>query len=493
MTFLRNIVKAHATLSGFCHVLQQVNPDMATGDLVPLAGPSGAGKSMLTSISGRDDHEREGEHHLGGQSAHRVGGREQATLRKRYVGFVVQQLALFLSLAGWANVRAADWPQWRGPARNGTSPETGWSHTWPGDEPRLAWKAEVGKGLSSIAVSGGAAYTLGNQGGSNVVWCLDASDGRVRWTYRYPEALMDWQFEGGPCSTPLVAEGRVYAAGRSSAVHCLDAVTGQLVWQANLKTLTGLKPGNWGLNSSPLKVGARVILNFGTAGIALDPADGRQLWLTGPDENTYTSPVPGQWAGRDVLFVAGSERLALVDTADGLIRWSRPFHVSFKAGDPVRTPGGVFFPSVESGGAFVRLPDGGEPEVAWTQAGLGAITGTPVLVGRHLYGVLGSNNGKGALTCFEPETGKVSWSQSGFGWGSLLAAGERLLVLSEKGEVSVVRASPDKFEVLGQFQALGGKCWSAPAFSDGRLFVRNAQGRLVSYDLNPVRRNPAAK
>lgn len=414
-TSLRGIGKALAACPGFCPVLQQVSPDKAAGDLVPWVGPCGAGRSPRPSMPGLHDHHRAGEHRLAGQPVCQVVGRGRAALRKGHVGLRFRQLALAVCLAGWATVWAADWPQWRGPARDGTSPETGWSHAWPGGEPRLAWKGEVGKGLSSVAVSGGAAYTLGNQGGTNVVWCLDASDGRVRWTYRYPEALMDWQFEGGPCSTPLVEEGRVYAVGRSSVVHCLDAATGKLVWQANLRTLTGLKPGNWGLNSSPLRVGARLILNFGTAGIALDPADGRQLWLTGPDENTYTSPIPGQWAGRDVLFVAASERLAVVDTADGQIRWSRPFHVSFKAGDPVRTPGGVFFPSVESGGVFVRLPKGGEPEVAWTQAGLGAITGTPVLVGRHLYGVLGSNNGKGALTCLEPETGKVSWSRSEIG------------------------------------------------------------------------------
>jgi outer membrane protein assembly factor BamB len=400
-------------------------------------------------------------------------------------------LALFLGLAGGAKAWASDWPQWRGPERNGTSPEDGWSHSWPGGEPPLAWKSDIGKGLSSIAVAGGAAYTLGNRDGSNVVWCLDAAEGRVRWTYRYPEALMDWQFEGGPCSTPLVSGGRVYAVGRSATVHCLDAGTGRLVWESNLRTLTGLKPGNWGLNGSPLLARSNLILNFGTAGIALDPLDGSQRWLTGPEDNTYTSPIPGRWKGRDVLFVAGSERLAIVDPVDGQIRWSRPFHVGFKAGDPVRTAGGVFFPSVESGGAYVRLPENGEPELAWTQASLGAITGTPVRVGRHLFGVLGSNNGKGALTCFEPETGKVLWSRSGFGWGSLLAAGDRLLVLSEKGEVSVVRASPEKAVVLGRFQALGGKCWSAPAFSEGRLFLRNAQGRLVAYDLDAARRAAA--
>lgn len=301
---------------------------------------------------------------------------------------------------------AADWPQWRGPGRNGTTPDIEWSHDWPGGEPRVAWKAEVGAGLSSVVVAEGAAYTLGNRGGSNTLWCFGAATGETRWRFDYGEALMDWQFEGGPCSTPLVAGQKVFAVGRSGAVHCLDAKTGRLLWLANLKALTGLKPGNWGVNGSPLLSGRRLVLNYGTAGIALDPETGAQLWLTGREENAYTSPVSARTQGREVLCVAANEALTTVDPVEGRILWNKKFHVGFKAGDPVLAPGGVFFSSVESGGVFVTLPETGEPKHVWSNRRLGTVTGTPVLVGGLFFGVCGGADGKGALTCLNPPPAK---------------------------------------------------------------------------------------
>ena len=383
-------------------------------------------------------------------------------------------------------LQAADWPQWRGATRDGISTESDWSHTWPGGEPRLAWSAQIGKGLATVVTASGAVFAYGHQAGSNVVTCLDAGDGSVRWRSAAKEELMDWQFEGGPCSTPLHADGRLFVAARSGRVQCLDAATGGILWERNLPETTGIKIRNWGLNGSPLLSDGRLILNYGTAGIALDPSDGSLLWKSGDEENTYTSPVPGIAGGREVLFVAGSERLALVDPDSGSIRWQRPFHVSFKAGDPVRTPTGVLFTSLEAGGFFLRLPSKGEPDKGWSSGSLGAVTGTPVLVGGYLYGIFGPNGQKGSLTCLEPDTGRVLWSRKGYGWGSLLAAGDRLITLTDKGEVTILRASPKKAEVLASFQALGGKCWSAPVFTDGRLFIRNAQGRLAAFDLRPA-------
>jgi outer membrane protein assembly factor BamB len=383
-------------------------------------------------------------------------------------------------------LQAADWPQWRGATRDGISAETDWSHAWPGGEPPLAWSAQIGKGLATAVAASGAVFAYGHQDGSNVVTCLGASDGAVRWRSAAKEELMDWQFEGGPCSTPLHADGRLFVAARSGRVQCLDAATGGILWERNLPETSGIKIRNWGLNGSPLLSGGRLILNYGTAGIALDPGDGSLLWKSGDEENTYTSPVAGTAGGREVLFVAGSERLALVDPVSGGIRWQRPFHVSFKAGDPVRTPTGVLFTSLEAGGFFLRLPSQGDPEKGWSSGSLGAVTGTPVLVGGFLYGIFGPNGQKGSLTCLEPDTGRVLWSRKGYGWGSLLAAGDRLITMTDKGEVAVLRASSKKAEVLASFQALGGKCWSAPVLADGRLFIRNAQGRLAAFDLRPA-------
>ncbi len=383
-------------------------------------------------------------------------------------------------------LKAADWPQWRGPNRDGTTSETSWSHQWKG-EPKLAWKASVGIGFASIAVAGGSAYTQGHVGGSNVLRCLNADTGIQQWSFAHPESLMANQFEGGPNSTPLVAGGRVFFASRKGLVHCLDARSGAVVWTQSLTEATGLKPRNWGLNSSPLIAAGKLLLNWGTAGVALDPADGRLVWLTGKDEWSYTSLVPGDWNQQKVLFVAAADQLAAVNLSDGMIRWSEPFHVGLKGSDPVRVGDGVFFGANETGGTYIRF-DGEKPTVVWNKPNLGTFTGGAVLVNGLLYGILSNKNEKGELSCLEPATGNVRWSLGGYGWGSLLAAGDRLLALSVRGELSVVKASPAKAEVMARAQILGGKCWTMPALADGRLYARNGKGELVCLDLRPSNR-----
>ena len=381
---------------------------------------------------------------------------------------------------------AADWPQWRGPNRDGTTAETSWSHQWKG-EPKRAWQASVGVGFPSMAVARGRVYTQGHLGGSNVLWSLNADTGAVLWRFAHPENLMANQFEGGPTSTPLVADGKVFFASRKGLVHCLDANSGEVIWAKALTEATGLKSRNWGLNSSPLLADGKLLLNWGTAGVALDPADGRLVWLSGRDEWSYTSLVSGEWNKEKVLFVSAAGQLAAVNLSDGKIRWSEPFHVGFKGSDPVRVGDNVFFGANETGGAFVRF-DGEKPTVMWNQPRLGTFTGGAVLVDGFLYAILSNKNDKGELSCVDPATGNVRWSQGGYGWGSLLAAGDRLLALSVRGELSVLKASPAKAEVLARAQILGGKCWTMPALADGRLYARNGKGDLVCLDLRSPNR-----
>ena len=386
-------------------------------------------------------------------------------------------------LLGCSRPLAEDWPQWRGPNRDGTTVETAWSHLWRG-EPKRVWKAAVGVGFSSIAVANGLVYTQGQTGSSNVLWCLDAESGAVRWQHGHPENIQAHQFEGGPTSTPLVADGKVYVASRSGLVQCLDAGSGGLIWKQSLKELTGLKARNWGLNSSPLLAEGKLLFNWGTAGVALNPKGGQLVWLTGNEECSYTSLVPGSWHNQPVVFVAAPNQLAAVGLSDGKIGWSKEFHSGFKASDPVLIGDKVFFGANETGGILLGFGEGA-PRVIWENPNLGTFTGGATVVDGFLYGILSNKNDKGELACVDPKTGEVRWRQTGYGWGSLLAAGDRLLALSVKGELSVVRASPAKLEVLARAQILGGKCWTTPSLANGRLYARNGRGDLVCFDLRP--------
>src|SRR5262245_20097500 len=162
-------------------------------------------------------------------------------------------LILFpLSFAiGWGcRVSAEDWPQWRGPHRNGISSER--IHTdWPADGPKILWSAGVGTGFSSVAVSQGRAYTMGNSSNIDTIWCLDALRGKELWKHSYPAQLSPQWYEGGPGATPTVDKGHVFTISKWGDVFCIDAVKGTIIWQRDLRQ-DGFKPNRWGYAGSPL-------------------------------------------------------------------------------------------------------------------------------------------------------------------------------------------------------------------------------------------------
>jgi outer membrane protein assembly factor BamB len=149
-------------------------------------------------------------------------------------------------------VQADDWPQWRGPQRNGISAETGWRDTWPGDGPPIAWKANVGLGFSSFVVAGARAFTMGHANEQDTVWCFDANNGKVLWKHSYPADLGDKFFEGGTTGTPTIVGDRVFTLSRWGDIFCFEAATGKIVWSKNIQKDTGVTVPSWGFTGAPL-------------------------------------------------------------------------------------------------------------------------------------------------------------------------------------------------------------------------------------------------
>lgn len=187
-----------------------------------------------------------------------------------------------------SHLSAADWPQWRGPSRNGVSEEKV-SAAWPAEGPRVLWRASVGTGFSSISVSQGRVYTMGNTRNEDSVWCLDAKTGQRIWQHSYFAALGPQWYEGGPGATPTVDGDRVITISKWGDVFCLDAAKGTVIWQRDLRR-DGIKTNRWGFAGSPLLWGKSVILNAGSAGIALDCDTGRILWSNGTNATGYREP-----------------------------------------------------------------------------------------------------------------------------------------------------------------------------------------------------------
>lgn len=393
-----------------------------------------------------------------------------------------------LSLLVCLSVAATDWPSWRGVNRDGITPETNWSHEWPADGPARVWKASVGTGFASMVVADGRLFTLGWTEEKDVVLCLDAATGRTNWSFSYPEALANKMYEGGPNSTPLVAGERLFTASKTGNLHCFEAATGKLLWNRNLKQDIDAKLSDWGVSGAPVLADASTLLiNYGPHGVALDPASGKVLWQSGTKKDmSFAAPVVTRLGDAPAALFIMSEALVAVDPKTGKALWKSKFGQGYRThcSDPVVNGDLVFISSGDDGGELLRV-SAKSAERVWKNKNLSTFTGTAVLIGGHLYGheTAGYKTANQQLRCVDFATGEVKWGEGGFGQGSLIAAGDRLIVLSDKGELSVVRANPARFELLARTQAIGGKCWTAPVLANGRIYVRNAKGDLACFSV----------
>ncbi len=394
-------------------------------------------------------------------------------------------LALALAAAGALPARADDWPQWRGPARNGHSAEKGWLDVWPAGGPPIAWKAEVGRGLSSFVVAKGRAFTMGNEDNTDTVFCFDAANGRALWSHKYPSDLGDKYFLGGTTGTPTVDGERLFTLGRWGDLHCFEAATGKVVWSKNVTQETGLPAPEWGFGGSPLVLGDLLLLNVGEAGLALDRATGKVAWKSAAKESGYSTPLP---FGKDGLVLFSSTKAyTAVDPKTGREAWRTPWVTQYgvNAADPIVDGERLFLSTGYNKGAALFTIGKGEPE--WRSRVLNSQMNAAVQVGGHLYGVSGDQVEKAApkaeLKCVELATGEEQWSVGGFGTGAVTVADGKLIALSELGELMVAPVSPERFRPTARAKVLDGRSWTVPVLANGRIYCRSTEGSVVCVDV----------
>lgn len=371
----------------------------------------------------------------------------------------------------------ADWPHFRGLDRTGVSKEKGVPERLPAGGPRRLWTAKTGEGYSTISVADGVAYALGNQSGTDVLTALDATNGKVKWQYRYPCAPGDY---GGPRATPAIAGGKVHWISREGMAFCLNAKDGTVAWRLALAREVRAALPSWGFASSATVVGNRVFYNVGSAGVAVDANTGRVLWSSGSGPSGYATPVPFTNAGKQALAIFAGTELVAVDPANGRRLWAFPWQTSYdvNAADPVVSGDSMFIASnYGKGGALLKL-SGGQPTVVWQTRVMRNHFNACVLVDGHLFG-----NDEGRLRCIDWRSGAERWEMRGMGKGGVIAAGDRLIVLTERGELVLASASGTSFRELGRAQILDGTCWSQPSLSNGRLFCRNHEGTVACFAL----------
>lgn len=369
----------------------------------------------------------------------------------------------------------SDWPRWRGPDNNGATPEAVKPQALA--RPKVAFRAQLGEGLSSLAISGGRLYTMGNQGGQDVVSCLDAKTGKPVWRHVYKAAAGSFF---GPRATPGVHDGRVYTLSRHGQAFALDASTGEVKWQADLVRQFGAKVGDYGITGSPLLVGDALIFNACTKGLALDRRSGEKLWASPGGTSGFASPVAVE--GAVALFTTSS--LSLLDPSTGRETAAFAWQTSFdaNAADPLCFDGRLFITSGWDKGCALLKLENGRMSSLWQNAELRSQLASPVFLDGHLYGI-DDNTPNGQLKCLDAKTGQAKWAQKG-GFGNLLLAGGLLLSIDKAGLLWAVEAAP-VYKEVARTPVLGrqAKNWLAPVLCDGLLYCRDSEGLLVVLDL----------
>lgn len=400
------------------------------------------------------------------------------------------------------NLPSAGWPQWRGPNRDGVSAETGLLKSWPEAGPKLLWQVDVlGKGMSSVAISGGRIYTLGQLKGKTQLIALSQQDGKLLWTAEIGP--------GNPNCTPTVDGKLVYSLGKEGDLVCSDAETGKEVWRKNFAgDFGGQMMSGWGYSESPLVDGDHLICTPGAADAAiaaLDRRTGTVAWKSpapadwggerGKDGAGYSSIVVSQGAGLKQYVQLTGRGMISVAADDGRVLWTynKVANGTANIPTPIVKDDYVFCSSgYGTGAALLKLTKSGNgvraDEVYFLKAAeLQNHHGGMIRIGDHIYCGHGHNNG--FPMCIDMLTGKRLWKeQRGAGTGSaaILYADGRLYFRYEDGEMALVEANPKEYKLTSQFKlaSVKGKSWPHPVIVDGKLYIRD-QESLLCYDVRP--------
>ena len=407
------------------------------------------------------------------------------------------------------------WPGLFGPDGDSVSRQGAVAMDWGEAGPAVAWRRPLGLGYSAPVVLGHRLVLFYRQGDEEVVECADADSGETCWTFRYPTAYQSpVNYSSGPYSTPLLdkaassrsgtdpapaadsaaaGQTRVYAWGAEGRLHCLGLDRGTLCWSRSLLDDYPVEPGLFPVASSPLLAGERLIVNLGAGAagagvVALDKHTGQTLWTATQDGPSCATPKAATIHGRPYVFVWTAQHLTALDPASGRVWWQIPFSANIPekihATSPLVSGDVVLASGYHLGCLCVRVLPDEQYEELWR--------GGPSVLDSHYNNlicqagcVFGFGTVGGGLRCVDVADGRLRWTwKSRLRNAASIAAGDQLILFDERGRLASVRVTPEGCEPIAVMQRglLAGRCFSAPALSDGRLYLRNEE-ELVCVDL----------
>jgi outer membrane protein assembly factor BamB len=396
-------------------------------------------------------------------------------------------------------VSAREWGAFRGPSHNGAVEAPAQVRDWKSVRLKPLWKTETPTGFSSFAVAEEKAYTIvmseedGNP--SETLVCLDVRKGKQLWA---KALVIAPKYDGGgnagakgneggdgPRSTPVVNDGHVYAIDANLGVHCFKADSGEMVWQRDVLSENQGVNIKWQNAASPLIDGGLLLMAGGGKGealLGLDKKTGKVVWKGEDDLMTHATPILASLHGVHQAIFFTQSGLVAVEPQNGKVLWRAPFPFKVStAASPVVFEDVVYcsagygvgagaFKISKSGSSFSAEPIWRRENECFNH------WSTPVVKDGYLYGMFSFKEyGKGPLACVDIRTGKDMWKEEGFGPGQVILVGDKVVALSDKGEVVVAETNPQKYVELKRDDVLDGKVWSYPVLAYGHLFARSTE------------------
>ncbi len=389
----------------------------------------------------------------------------------------------FLAAAGTLAMPAglsADWPNFRGPRHDGISEETGFETVWKKPIP-MVWEHKIGPAFSSFAVVGDRAFTCGTVDKQQVILALDANSGKVLWQKNFEKEYKERMGGDGTRATPTVDGDRVYIVGAKGTLLCLSTADGKELWRKEFK-----HEPQWGYSGSVLIEGELAITTGGKSDgalVAFDKKSGAEKWKAGEDPAGYATPYPFVFEGKRFVvgFTGTSAIIAEPQTGRVAVRipWKTDWEVNAAA--PIYHERHLFLTSgYDTGSALYKLRLEGDKlaaEEVWRNKSILAKFQSAILHQGKLY-----CSDQKALVCLDFFDGKEHWRKPRIANGTMVVADNHLMVLTEKGQLQIAKASPDGYEPLTEAEILSGKCWTVPVLDRGKLYVRDMD-RLACFDL----------
>lgn len=401
-------------------------------------------------------------------------------------------VAIGLAVLLAANLAAAaDWPRFRGPEDNGTTPERIDPH-WGAAGPKVLWKIPLGASFGSFSTGGGKLYVVEKHGDNEAISAFDPATGNRLWQRDIDKTIYDREGGDGPRSTAAWDSGKLYALSTYLKLLCLDPSDGRVIWQHELLNEFGGQKLGWGSAASPLVDGNIVFVCSGARGqslMAFDKNTGQIAWKGQDDPMTHATPIVGSVLDvRQVIFFTQKGLVSVVPQT-GQVLWRQPFRYNVStAASPVICGEDIVYCTAGYGSGTAayrisRTAEGFKSTELWLKHSNHLVNqwSTPVYKDGFLYGVYGFKEfATEPLKCIDVLTGKEKWAREGMGQGQVIMAGGVLIVQCDYGDVVLVQPMPDGYHEIARCHPWDGrpKCWTDPAVANGRIYLRSQTGGI---------------